>query len=580
MKKHFLLATIAIISNAAIAQSPDLRPIWDSYPTQSTPGSTIGLDVRVKNYGTVTASSSSLQYRLEDGQGTLIAILGTDGVSSLSPGSESDENITITLPSVVDPCGEFFFVAVADHLNEVNEGIFENNNSSAVQVQLAPADADLNPSFETCPLTTTSGANISSSLNIFNNGTGPSGGASILKFYWHSSPNISGATLVSTESIPNINANDVENDAYSIPVPSNLQAGTYYLIAEVDADHDICETNESNNISLCTIQIQGPDLKPIWSNVPSNAYAGAIINVDVTVHNLGPVSSSNSCTLKYYWSDDPTWNVSDQELGYDIVSSISAYDTEDESATLTLPQSTNGSHYLIAKVDVLENVLETNEFNNETSTLITIGDPPSVCEYKEQMQNWDWRSENYEFYTVQQGVLNVPSPWTSNNFGDQTQYFIQTPTKDFQPSDGWVLIQKDFGTSTAPISNPYFILYNKYSAILRAFVALSDNEINLGNDKVGVSLAFGDGSQRTALLEHYTDSKGRNPLFEFNNNIDELIISNDFGSAQPYYWQHADFLMNYDPCTCKSNGYLELKTRKIEPSQLTFNHIYNLPYLG
>ena len=42
--------------------------------------------------------------------------------------------------------------------------------------------------------------------------------------------------------------------------------------------------------------------------------------------------------------------------------------------------------------------------------------------------------------------------------------------RDILPSQGWVLVVRDFGSAeTPPTSLPYFILYNKYRGLLRLF---------------------------------------------------------------------------------------------------------------
>ena len=42
--------------------------------------------------------------------------------------------------------------------------------------------------------------------------------------------------------------------------------------------------------------------------------------------------------------------------------------------------------------------------------------------------------------------------------------------RDILPSQGWVLVVRDFGSGGAPpTSLPYFILYNKYRGLLRLF---------------------------------------------------------------------------------------------------------------
>src|SRR5947199_124852 len=61
-------------------------------------------------------------------------------------------------------------------------------------------------------------------------------------------------------------------------IPVGTATGTYYLIAKVDADNAVSETNESNNTSVWAIQI-GPDLIIFALSAPTTAGAGATITV-------------------------------------------------------------------------------------------------------------------------------------------------------------------------------------------------------------------------------------------------------------------------------------------------------------
>ena len=42
--------------------------------------------------------------------------------------------------------------------------------------------------------------------------------------------------------------------------------------------------------------------------------------------------------------------------------------------------------------------------------------------------------------------------------------------EDYSPTEGWVLLKKDFGCSGGGIDYPYFILYNKYRGVIRLFM--------------------------------------------------------------------------------------------------------------
>ena len=203
---------------------------------------------------------------------------------------------------------------------------------------------------------------------------------------------------------------------------------------------------------------------------------------------------------------------------------------------------------------------------------------------------WDWRgSTPYTFY-LQGNYTNpvsVPSPWYASenpsadyNNPNINDFDLQNP-KDYEPTDGWVLVRQEFGSPGNPINHPYFILYNTNTAVLRVFVAITT--VIGQNTSAVISLTYGSGGatavKRTALFEHYsptinnppgfTFTTGEGTLNGFNNNVAEVDVPNTYGFDLPY-WLHADFTMNYDPCTCNSLSQLYFDVKLVSSSALTF----------
>jgi len=166
------------------------------------------------------------------------------------------------------------------------------------------------------------------------------------------------------------------------------------------------------------------------------------------------------------------------------------------------------------------------------------------------------------------GLVKKKSPWFDINTNDNVLDFRYQTVKDYEPADGWVLVQRDFGASNRLINHPYFILYNKYSGILRIFVLISETISNY--NKATIILKYSNSSYRSAILEHHSGEKYSNVTKEFNNNVPNISIGNDYAYSLPY-WLHADFVMNYDPCTCNlNNPRLQFEVRLISQSTLSF----------
>jgi len=89
--------------------------------------------------------------------------------------------------------------------------------------------------------------------------------------------------------------------------------------------------------------------------------------------------------------------------------------------------------------------------------------------------NWDWESSDCKNwnYKVDATVKNLPHPFLSSSQSKRVREISELG--DYKKANGWELIQKDFGCySSFQNANstryPFFVLYNKYSSMLRIFV--------------------------------------------------------------------------------------------------------------
>ncbi len=429
---------------------------------------------------------------------------------------------------------------------------------------------DLTPTWDNAPTTANPGQTIYVDL-LVHNLDATSAGSSKLKYYISPHNYVDGhAFYLGYDLVSGVGGNDAEDESASLIIPSTLTCGNYYLLAVADADNQIAETVEYNNLKEFSIAICPKDLEVSWSSSPASANAGDQIYVDVLVTNSGSVSTGASCRLEYFISSSSVYSNLANYLDYDVVSSIPAYDSEDETATLTIPSGLMpGTYYLIAYVDIDEEIQETEEYNNWKAVPIQVlGDV--ACEVRDnESYSWDWTQQEYATYTFNYGAQMIKSPWfsTYNNNENINEFRIQNP-KDFENKDGWELIQVDLGIPSAPVNHPYFILYNRYSGILRIFVAIG--QVYEGYSDAVITLAFTNGSKRSALLENHTSDRFRNALDNFDNKVGEIEMANQYAGDHPNFWLHADFVMNYDPCTCRELSQLTFTVGLIDRSSLNF----------
>ena len=205
------------------------------------------------------------------------------------------------------------------------------------------------------------------------------------------------------------------------------------------------------------------------------------------------------------------------------------------------------------------------------------------CTTRQYSPEWDWRgSGNYTFITGDQNSQPVTivcePPWfaVNRNNANINSFRLQNP-KDYEPTDGWVLVQRDFGSISSPVNNPYFILYNKFSGILRIFVAVT--KVFGQNNSAVISLTYKDGTAntadgsntlvRSAILENHTKNSYRSALDDFDNQVLPINVPNVYSNDLPY-WLHADFTIDYDPCICKNLSQLVFEANLILTSDLAF----------
>ena len=173
-----------------------------------------------------------------------------------------------------------------------------------------------------------------------------------------------------------------------LDLPSSGADGDYFIIARIDSDNDVAESNETNNSG------QPGDRGKLWGHDEVSISSGAS-NTDLTgywvqaesdtgifgqtltlshfqVDNLG-VDPSGDFGVKFYLSTDSSGVVGDTELtitgtGSSVlnVSSLPAGGRSlDQTVTLDLPSSgIDGDYFIIARIDWNDQVSETNEANN------------------------------------------------------------------------------------------------------------------------------------------------------------------------------------------------------------------------
>jgi subtilase family serine protease len=351
--------------------APDLTVPSLTVPQIGGAGLTISVTDTTRNQGTGTSEVTTTSFYLSANALLDAAdrLIGTREVPSLTTGTNSVQSTTLTIPSDV-ATGSYTLIAKAD-----GPGAFvetnENNNTRGAIIKIGP---DLVVSALTAPGSTGAGLTISVSDTTKNQGGGPSDGSST-RFYLSVNSAID-ATDRSLEArtvgplAPGATSAGVTN----VTIPTDMVAGTYYLIARADDTAGVVESADTNNTRYALVRV-GADLQVTGLTGPGRAASGAQISVTDTTKNVGGGAADGSTTA-FFLSTNLSLDASDQRLTTTTPRTVGPLNPgvgSTATTTVMLPAVAAGTWYLLANADDGHAVPETLETNNVRYTTIYIG---------------------------------------------------------------------------------------------------------------------------------------------------------------------------------------------------------------
>ncbi|MBU3679639.1 MAG: T9SS type A sorting domain-containing protein [Candidatus Kapabacteria bacterium] len=234
---------------------------------------------------------------------------------------------------------------------------------------------------------------------------------------------------------------------------------------------------------------------------------------------------------------------------------------------------------LICVALLLPTVMHAQTVCNEDKGITTNPDAAENSEKPHKRNSnpviFDWRDKffNMKVDNTLTGLVELRSPFYN---GDVNEYMRHLAVnKDFRPIDGWELIAQRFGkpydalndSFQDVVARPMFILYNRYTGILRVLVAPIKNDlaqflkVSLKHEKVS------EGGFPSTL--DMAESSIEKPL----RALDDYEGDPEFTSVAPFtssavQFSYADFPMVYDPCTCGYPSRIHLKVQLIRKATI------------
>lgn len=174
---------------------------------------------------------------------------------------------------------------------------------------------------------------------------------------------------------------------------------------------------------------------------------------------------------------------------------------------------------------------------------------PSNPSRPSMTNNFDWLRQKYKLNTIAATPGN-DSIWSPIYQPDNEIVDHIRLAADMKPQDGWELLRREMGYNQngSPKNprpdNPYIIMYNKYTSVLRVFFARGASQ---PYTSARITVKFSDASPaQSSLLDLSQGMMAMDFLFT----KDKQFISPTRFDNRLHQWFFADFPMQYDPCTC------------------------------
>lgn len=298
--------------------------------------------------------------------------------ANLASGATYSGQAEITIPNVA--VGNYFILVAADADNNVVEGApssaAENNNVNAAQIALTAPAVDLTAGNVSANQTLYAGQTADVSWTVANSGTSATVGANWTDYVILSRDSVLDATdrfLGYKAHDGALGANASYDATLSVQIPNGL-TGEYKIFVITDRNNQIAENSETNNASAAfTVNLQLPP--PVELNItnvaaPANISLGEPTNFTWTVQNASQNTVVGAWQDSVYLSRDAVWDSGDALVGQQQHSqTVAPYATYTATLATIIPPIETGSYYVIVRTDSRNNVRESDESNNVSSSV-------------------------------------------------------------------------------------------------------------------------------------------------------------------------------------------------------------------
>jgi hypothetical protein len=270
-----------------------------------------------------------------------------------------------------------YYVFVETDSEDLNHDPDRTNNANTMR-QLGAAKRihvklalypDLEPTAFSCPVEIISGQYFQIGVTVTNSGPGVAGIRTDKIFV--STNNIIDQGDYTLKSINKnyLVSGSSQADSFSVFVPASY-SGNYFILYSVDHGNAVYEYDEEqNNLLISTIEVTPPppaDLVVKNILVPDSLLAGNSDTIVWQTKNQGANPAYGQFREIVYLSPDTVWQVTDEVIGiWDGTIGLAPGATLTRSLVVPYNNVTNGDYHTLVRTDARNNVLESNEDNND-----------------------------------------------------------------------------------------------------------------------------------------------------------------------------------------------------------------------
>jgi minor extracellular serine protease Vpr len=469
-------------------QLPDLEiTALTISPAQPVRGISATATLMVRNRGNTPTGTFILKWTPRPGVAALARQIN---------GLDANQSTSVTFDHTYTVVGTFNSEAVVDSTGTTAE-LDEGNNSRTLVVTVVPDTIDL----EITAMTIRSGspgkaceaqlnliepelvqgANVNICITVTNHGNAPAG-----PFLVEWNPDTFNLITPSPSTLSR--QIDSLGAGQSVDVPFDFvyhQFGNFRTVAKVDAFNSVAESNEANNLRIVNVVVRPAPIDLVITSFtisPTSPIRGSKATASITVRNLGTYPTGS-----FYVQWKPTGK--DAGTGkLALVQGLNAFGQPNDSLTVQLDAAffVAGPYTSWAMVDAFNQVIETNELNNEATLNVNV---------QPRMTTLRVRFDRFFVIDDLDGTLSGEGEWQmvfavlDPNAKGQCQFSILGQGVD---EDGLICMRRDYSTDSGhsePVNESIQVTLIESFPVLFAVAGIEDDS-PLPPDIPGAAVQF------------------------------------------------------------------------------------------